>query len=121
MGGGASPTASLACVATWHEDFRSDLARCDVPALVIHRDADRIVSIAAAGLRTAEALPGARRSPAYFFATTSTSMWAPCDASRTTTVVRAGLGSLKNVSYTAFIGLKSSGSVKKTRVDTTSE
>ena len=28
---GSSATASLACVATWHEDFRKDLARVDVP------------------------------------------------------------------------------------------
>jgi hypothetical protein len=32
---GASATASLACVPTWHEDFRKDLARIDVPTLVI--------------------------------------------------------------------------------------
>src|ERR1700756_4357684 len=31
---GASAAASLACVATWHEDFREDLARMDVPTLV---------------------------------------------------------------------------------------
>src|SRR5205809_5595777 len=30
----ASATASLACVPTWHEDFREDLARVDVPTLV---------------------------------------------------------------------------------------
>src|SRR5215469_14575713 len=29
----ASPTASLACVPTWLEDFRQDLARIDVPTL----------------------------------------------------------------------------------------
>jgi pimeloyl-ACP methyl ester carboxylesterase len=56
----ASPTASLACVATWHEDFRDDLARIDVPTLVIHGDADRIVPIGAAGLRTAKLVKGAR-------------------------------------------------------------
>ena len=38
---GASATASLACVPTWHEDFRKDLTRIDVPTLVIHGDADR--------------------------------------------------------------------------------
>jgi non-heme chloroperoxidase len=32
---GASATASLACVATWYEDFRKDLTRVDVPTLVI--------------------------------------------------------------------------------------
>jgi non-heme chloroperoxidase len=50
---GASATASLACVAAWHEDFRQDLARIDVPTLVIQGDADRILPIAASGLRTA--------------------------------------------------------------------
>ena len=55
-----SATASLACVATWHEDFRKDLARIDVPTLVIHGDADRILPITAAGLRTAKLIKGAR-------------------------------------------------------------
>ena len=31
---GASAIASLACVPTWHEDFRKDLERVDVPTLV---------------------------------------------------------------------------------------
>jgi len=57
---GASATASLACVPTWHEDFRKDLTRVDVPALVIHGDADRIVPIGASGLRTAKLIEGAR-------------------------------------------------------------
>src|SRR6476620_9581615 len=57
---GASPTASLACVPTWHEDFRQDLAHVDVPTLVIHGDNDRIVPITAAGQRTAKLIKGAR-------------------------------------------------------------
>lgn len=57
---GASATASLACVPTWHEDFRNDLGRIDVPTLVIHGDADRIVPIAASGHRTAKLVKGAR-------------------------------------------------------------
>src|SRR6266849_5969385 len=57
---GASATASLACVATWHEDFRKDLARADVPTLVIHGDADRIVPISASGERTAKLVKNAR-------------------------------------------------------------
>ncbi|HET9318637.1 MAG TPA: alpha/beta hydrolase [Bryobacteraceae bacterium] len=57
---GASATASLACVPTWHEDFRKDLARVDVPTLVIHGNADRIVPISAAGQRTAKLVKGAR-------------------------------------------------------------
>ena len=57
---GASATASVACVPTWHEDFREDLKRIDVPTLVIHGDADRIVPIAASGQRTAKLIKGAR-------------------------------------------------------------
>jgi non-heme chloroperoxidase len=56
----ASATASLACVPTWHEDFRQDLTRVQVPTLVIHGDGDRIVPIAASGRRTAKLIPGAR-------------------------------------------------------------
>jgi non-heme chloroperoxidase len=56
----SSATASLACVPAWHEDFRPDLARIDVPTLVIHGDEDRIVPIAAGGHRTAKLIKGAR-------------------------------------------------------------
>jgi non-heme chloroperoxidase len=56
----ASPTASLACVSAWHEDFRPDLAKIDVPALVIQGDGDRILPIAATGLRTTKLIKGAR-------------------------------------------------------------
>lgn len=56
----SSPVATLACVPTWHEDFRKDVARIDVPMLVIHGDSDRIVPLAAAGERTAKLVPGAR-------------------------------------------------------------
>ena len=50
----ASATASLACVPTWHEDFRKDVAKIDVPTLVMHGDSDRIVPFSAAGSRTAK-------------------------------------------------------------------
>jgi non-heme chloroperoxidase len=56
----ASATASLACVPTWGEDFRNDVARIDIPTLVIHGEADRIVPISAAGQRTAKLVKGAR-------------------------------------------------------------
>ena len=59
---GSSATASFACVQSWHEDFRKDLTRVDVPTLVIHGDADRIVPISAAGQRTAKLVKGARLS-----------------------------------------------------------
>ncbi len=57
---GASATASLACVPAWYEDFRKDLARIDVPTLVIHGDSDRIVPFTAAGQRTAQLVKGAQ-------------------------------------------------------------
>jgi non-heme chloroperoxidase len=56
----ASPVASLACVPTWHEDFRADLKRLELPTLVIHGEADRIVPIQAAGARTARLVKGAK-------------------------------------------------------------
>ncbi len=59
LAAGASATASLACVATWLEDFRHDLSRIDVPTLVIHGDDDRIVPLTAAGQRTAKVVKGA--------------------------------------------------------------
>jgi non-heme chloroperoxidase len=57
---GSSATASLACVPAWHEDFRKDLAYIDVPTLVIHGDADRILPISASGQRTAKMVSGSR-------------------------------------------------------------
>ena len=55
-----SPVATLACVPAWHEDFRNDLKRFDMPTLVIHGEQDRIVPITAAGARTAKLIKGAR-------------------------------------------------------------
>jgi non-heme chloroperoxidase len=55
----ASAYACLACVPTWHEDFREDVAKIDVPTLVIHGDSDRIVPFASGGERTAKLVKGA--------------------------------------------------------------
>jgi non-heme chloroperoxidase len=55
----ASGIASLACVPSWHEDFRKDLEKISVPTLVVHGDADRIVPFSAAGQRTAKLVKGA--------------------------------------------------------------
>ncbi len=60
LAAGASATASVACVRTWYTDFRKDLARIDIPTLVMHGDADRILPITASGLRTAKLIKGAR-------------------------------------------------------------
>ena len=56
----ASPVASYACVPTWYTDFRRDLAKVNIPTLVIHGDSDRIVPFSAAGARTAKMIPGAK-------------------------------------------------------------
>ncbi|HYL65722.1 MAG TPA: alpha/beta hydrolase [Nitrosopumilaceae archaeon] len=56
----ASAIASYACVPTWHEDFRKDLSRVDVPTLIIHGDADRIVPLSASGEKTAKLVKEAR-------------------------------------------------------------
>ena len=53
---GASPTGTVACVATWHTDFRADLPKIDIPVLVMHGSADRILPIEACGPRTHEAI-----------------------------------------------------------------
>jgi non-heme chloroperoxidase len=56
----SSAIATVACAPAILEDFRQDLARIDVPTLVIHGDADRTVPMAASGLRTAKLIKGAR-------------------------------------------------------------
>ncbi len=60
VGAGASATATYACVPTWLTDFRGDLARIDVPTLVLHGDDDRILPITATALRTHEAVKGSK-------------------------------------------------------------
>jgi non-heme chloroperoxidase len=50
----ASATAAVACIETWETDFRADLAKLDVPMLVIQGDADRILPFDKTGKR----LPG---------------------------------------------------------------
>jgi non-heme chloroperoxidase len=57
---GSSATATFECVHTWYTDFRKDVERIDVPTLVMHGDADRILPIAATGDRTAKQIRGAR-------------------------------------------------------------
>ncbi|MGA5809425.1 alpha/beta fold hydrolase [Streptomyces cellulosae] len=56
---GSSPYASIAAVATWTTDFRADLAKIDVPALILHGTADRILPIEATGEPFHQALPQA--------------------------------------------------------------
>ena len=56
---GASWFASSAVVPTWHTDFRADIERIDVPALILHGTSDRILPIDATGREFAKRLPGA--------------------------------------------------------------
>lgn len=55
---GASPAGTIACVATWHTDFRADLPKIDIPLLVLHGSADRILPVKATGRLTHELVPG---------------------------------------------------------------
>ena len=57
---GASPKGTLDCVSAWLTDFRNDLERIDIPTLVIHGDADRILPISATGKRTPEFVKGSK-------------------------------------------------------------
>jgi len=58
---GASPQGTLDCVSAFSStDFRNDLRRIDVPTLVIHGDADRIVPLPVSGKRTAEMVEGSK-------------------------------------------------------------
>ena len=50
----ASAIAAVACIGTWTTDFRADLPEIDVPALVLHGDADQVLPLD----KTAKRLPG---------------------------------------------------------------
>ena len=55
----SSPTASVAAQPTWLTDFRQDIPRIDVPALIVHGTADNILPIDSTGRLFAKALPSA--------------------------------------------------------------
>jgi pimeloyl-ACP methyl ester carboxylesterase len=57
---GASPKGTLDCVSAWLTDFRADLQKIDIPTLVIHGDADRILPLAATGTATQAMVTGSR-------------------------------------------------------------
>ena len=56
---GASWFASSAAVPTWTTDFRADIPKIDVPALILHGTADNILPIDATGRPFHTLLPGA--------------------------------------------------------------
>ena len=55
----ASPWATWACVLTWLEKFDEDIEKIDVPTLILHGTADRILSLEGQGRRLHTALPDA--------------------------------------------------------------
>jgi pimeloyl-ACP methyl ester carboxylesterase len=52
--------ATWACPRTWLEDYERDVARIDIPTLIMHGTADRILSIEGQGRRLHAALPESR-------------------------------------------------------------
>lgn len=58
-GADASPWATWACPQGWLDDFAGDIRRIDVPALLLHGTADRILDIETQGRRAHAAMPDA--------------------------------------------------------------
>ncbi|KQY22004.1 bromoperoxidase [Cellulomonas sp. Root485] len=56
---GSGSIASVAAPLTWGTDFRADIPQVDVPALILHGTADRILPIDATARRFTTALPAA--------------------------------------------------------------
>jgi non-heme chloroperoxidase len=54
----ASPYATYACVDTWLTDFRADVAKIDVPVLVMHGTEDRILPYDSTAKRLPELVAG---------------------------------------------------------------
>jgi len=60
VGIGASPIGTVACVDAWIEDFRKDIARNDLPTMIIHGDDDRILPADATSRRQAKMIKNVR-------------------------------------------------------------
>jgi len=59
-GSEASPIATWACPEGWLDDFSEDVEQIDVPTLIVHGTADRILPIEGQGRRLHAVLPHAR-------------------------------------------------------------
>ncbi len=58
---GASPIGTQQCVKAFGTtDFRADLAKFDIPTLIVHGELDRIVPIAISGAKSATAIKGSK-------------------------------------------------------------
>ena len=60
IGAGASPQGTLDCISAWLTDFRDELKRINIPVLIMHGDADRILPLTATGKRMPEFIKGSR-------------------------------------------------------------
>ncbi|MBS1822259.1 MAG: alpha/beta hydrolase [Acidobacteria bacterium] len=56
----ASPVGTFCCVKTWWTDFRADVAKIDMPTLIIHGDADRTLPIDGTARPLNRAIRGSR-------------------------------------------------------------
>ncbi|RKS06574.1 pimeloyl-ACP methyl ester carboxylesterase [Nocardiopsis sp. Huas11] len=56
---GSGAVASAAAPLTWSTDFRADIPRIDVPALILHGTGDRVLPVEATGRRFSALLPSA--------------------------------------------------------------
>ncbi len=56
---GSAPAGAYACVPTWLTDFRADIPKIDVPSLILHGTADRILPVDATARAFREQLPQA--------------------------------------------------------------
>jgi len=57
---GASAKGTLDCVPSWLTDFRDDLPRIDVPTLIVHGDADRILPFDSTAARLPQLIKDSR-------------------------------------------------------------
>jgi len=57
---GASAKGTLDCVPSWLTDFRDDLPRIDVPTLIVHGDADRILPLESTAARLPKLIKDSR-------------------------------------------------------------
>lgn len=55
---GSSARATLACVPAWLTDFRADIAKIDLPTLIVQGDSDRILPLEATGARLHQMIAG---------------------------------------------------------------
>ena len=60
IGSMASPIGTLKCICTWWSDFRPDVAKINVPALIIHGDADRTLPLEGTSRVLQRAVRGSR-------------------------------------------------------------